>query len=124
VDGTYDTKLAGEILTALNDARTQEGLDPFDSNAGLNQVADVRAKEITYSLSHTRANGSYWSTVAPDYYEAECIAKDFGTADDTVNAWLSESSTRQYLLNDAYASIGLSCFQYAGSDYIIAALGK
>lgn len=124
VDGTYDTKLSGEILTALNNARTQAGLDAFDTNASLGKVADVRAKEITYSVSHLRANGSYWSTVAPQYYEAECLAVDYTDAVTTVNAWLSDEATRQYLLSSDLNSIGVSCFQYANNYYIAASLGK
>lgn len=124
VDGTYDTKLSGEILTALNNARTQEGLDAFDTNASLSKVADVRAKEITYSISHQRANGSYWSTVAPEHFEAECLAVDYTDAVTTVNAWLSDEGTRQYLLCDDLDSIGVSCFKYADKYYIAAALGS
>jgi len=123
VDGTYNTKLSGELLTAINNARENAGIDAFEANASLNKVADVRAKEITYSLGHLRADGSYWSTVAPLYYEAECIAQGFTTASDTVNAWLSDSNTRQYLLSEDLYSIGLSCFEYAGSNYIVASFG-
>ncbi len=124
VDGTYHTKLSGELLTAINNARKDAGLDVFETNTSLNQVADVRAKEITYSLGHLRADGSYWNTVAPLYYEAECLAQGFTTAADTADAWLAESTTRQYLLSDDLCSIGLSCFEYGGGNYIVASFGK
>lgn len=124
VTGTYNTKLTGEILTALNNARTQAGLDTFDTNPSLSKAADVRAREITYSVSHLRANGSYWRTVAPEYYEAECLAVDYTDAAATVNAWLSDEGTRQYLLSEDLCSIGVSCFEYADKYYIIAALGS
>ncbi len=123
-DGTYNTKLSGELLTEINNARKSAGLDVFETNASLSKVADVRAKEITYSLGHLRADGSYWSTVAPLYYEAECIAQGFTTAADTSNAWLSEGSTREYLLSEDLNSIGLSCFEYAGTKYIVASFGR
>ena len=123
VDGAYNTKFSGELLTAINNARENAGIDPFEANPSLNKVADVRSKEITYSLSHLRADGSYWSTVAPLYYEAECIAQGFTTAADTANAWLSDSNTRQYFLSEDLYSIGLSCFEYAGSKYIVASFG-
>ncbi|MFT3985399.1 MAG: CAP domain-containing protein [Lachnospiraceae bacterium] len=123
-DGTYNTKLSGELLTAINKAREGAGLDVLETNASLSKVADVRAKEITYSLGHLRADGSYWSTVAPLYYEAECIAQGFTTAADTSNAWLSEGSTREYLLSEDLNSIGLSCFEYAGTKYMVASFGR
>ncbi len=122
-DGTYNTTLSGELLIAINNGRKDAGLDAFETNASLNKVADVRAKEITYSLGHLRADGSYWSTVAPMYYEAECLAQGFTTAADTANAWLAESTTRQYLLSDDLYSIGLSCFEYDGGNYIVASFG-
>lgn len=123
VDGTYNTKFSGELLTAINNARKDAGIDSFESNVSLNKVADVRSKEITYSLTHIRADGSYWRTVAPMYYEAECIAQGFTSATDTVNAWLLDSTTRQYILSDDLYSIGLSCFEYSGSKYIVASFG-
>lgn len=123
-DGTYDTTFSSAILTALNNARINAGLDTFDVNTSLGKVADVRAKELTYSLGHLRADGSYWSTVAPEYYEAECIAKNFSNATDTVNAWLSDIGTSQYLLSDDLYSIGVSCFKYGDDYYIVASLGS
>ena len=83
--GSIDKTMSGEILTAINAYRTRGNLPPLEANMSLEFCADVRSKESTACFNHTRPNGSMWYTVAPAYYRAELLAKDYGPAQDTVD---------------------------------------
>lgn len=121
--GSIDKAMAGEILTAINAYRTRGNLPPLEANMSLEFCADVRSKESTACFNHTRPNGSMWYTVAPAYYKAELLAKDYGTAKDTVDAWMSTATGRQYLLDPNLLSIGISVFHHDGRNFCVAGLG-
>lgn len=57
-DALYNNDYASEVLTILNQERTKGGLEPLKGNDTLNEVAKLRAKEITEKFSHTRPDGS------------------------------------------------------------------
>ena len=121
--GSMDKTMAGEILTAINAYRTRGNLPPLEANMSLEFCADVRSKESTACFNHTRPNGSMWYTVAPAYYKAELLAKDYGTAKDTVDAWMSTATGRQYLLSPDLLSVGISVFHHDGRNFCVAGLG-
>lgn len=121
--GSIDKTMSDEILTAINAYRTRGNLPPLEANMSLEFCADVRSKESTACFNHTRPNGSMWYTVAPAYYKAELLAKDYGTAKDTVDAWMSTATGRQYLLSPDLLSIGISVFHHDGRNFCVAALG-
>lgn len=121
--GDFDDSMESAILAAINAYRTRGGLTPIETNLSLEFCADVRSKEITCNFSHTRPNNTFWYTVAPAYARAELIAADYSTAQRTVDAWMSTSSGRQYLLSDELKSIGISAFKSDGRNYVVATLG-
>ncbi len=121
--GDFDQAMEDAILAAINVYRAQGGLDPIELNLSLTFCADVRSKEITCVFEHTRMNNTPWYTVAPAYCRAELIAADYATAQRTVDAWMSTSSGRQYLLSNDLKSIGVSVFQSNGRNYCVASLG-
>lgn len=121
--GEFDKTMSDAILAAVNVYRDNGGLEPLEKNQSLGFCADCRAKEASYSFTHTRTNGTYWFTVAPAYYKAELMATDFATAQETVDAWMQTATGRQYLLGDEYMSIGISTFRTSDRNYIVCALG-
>ncbi len=121
--GSFDAAMKGEILTQINAYRTRGNLQPLEANMSLEFCADTRSREATACFNHTRPNGSMWYTVAPAYYKAELLAKDYGNAKDTVDAWMSTATGRQYLLDPNLLSIGISVFKHDGRNYIVAGLG-
>ncbi len=121
--GSIDKTMATEILTAVNAYRTRGNLPPLEANMSLEFCADVRSKESTVCFNHTRPNGMMWYTVAPAYYKAELLAKDYGTAQDTVDAWMSTATGRQYLLDPDLLSVGISVFHHDGRNFCVAGLG-
>ena len=121
--GSFDATMKGEILTQINAYRTRGNLPPLEANMSLEFCADTRSREATACFNHTRPNGSMWYTVAPAYYKAELLAKDYGNAKDTVDAWMSTATGRQYLLDPNLLSIGISVFKHDGRNFIVAGLG-
>ncbi|MBO4901422.1 MAG: CAP domain-containing protein [Lachnospiraceae bacterium] len=121
--GSFDPTMEAEILTAINAYRVRGNLPPLEANMSLEFCADTRSREATLCFNHTRPNGSLWYTVAAAYYKAELLAKDYGTAQDTVDAWMSTATGRQYLLSPDLLSIGISVFKHDGRNFIVAGLG-
>ncbi len=121
--GDFDPTMEDAIFAAINAYRTRGNLELMERNMSLDFCADVRAKELTYCLNHTRPNQTFWYTVAPAYDHAELIAADYSEAQRTVDAWMSTSSGRQYLLGNNYRSIGISVFRSDGRNFIAASIG-
>ncbi|MBP5385336.1 MAG: CAP domain-containing protein [Lachnospiraceae bacterium] len=121
--GSFDNAMEAEILTAINAYRTRGNLKPLEANMSLEFCADTRSRESTVCFNHTRPNGSLWYTVAPAYYRSELLAKDYGSAQDTVDAWMSTATGREHLLNPDQLSVGISVFKHDGRNFIVASLG-
>lgn len=58
--------IKNEFLKLVNDERSKYGFQKLSSNEVLNQAADVRAKECFDVFSHTRPNGSSYSSLFDD----------------------------------------------------------
>ena len=121
--GSVDKAMATEIFNAINVYRTRANLPPLEANMSLEFCSDARVRESTACFNHTRPNGAMWYTVAPAYYKAELLAKDYGTAQDTVDAWMNTATGRQYLLSPDLLSIGITVFKSDGRNFIVAGLG-
>lgn len=70
------------ILTDLNKARAEKGLNPLQMNSTLNAAAAIRAKEIVTDFSHTRPGGSLNATATND---SKYNNSNFGENIDAIN---------------------------------------
>lgn len=72
-------KVKDEFLNYVNNYRKEQGLPPFKTASWLNEGAQLRAEETlqifnkTGDLSHTRPNGSYYSTAFSKTVESEVL---------------------------------------------------
>ena len=104
---------------------TETGLHELAYDKELEKVAQVRAAEIAVSLSHTRPDGTKWSTAFPagNYYKAENIAAGFTSARDAFNGFLEESESyqgqghRRNMLKRTLTRIGLAAVEVNGTVY-------
>ena len=62
--GSSVASLADEVVRQTNMEREQRGLPALRVDAELERAAAVRARELVGSFSHTRPDGSDWSTVS------------------------------------------------------------
>lgn len=121
--GSWRDAAASEVVRQVNAERAKEGLKALRVDAELNRAAQVRAKEIVQKFSHTRPDGTSWSTVSASAY-GENIAMGQQTADKVMAAWLTSSGHRANILRVSYGSIGVCCYVSGGVTYWVQLFGK
>ncbi|MCR5788887.1 MAG: CAP domain-containing protein [Lachnospiraceae bacterium] len=123
--GDYSAAGCDQVIAAVNQARAEYNIPAAVKNTGLCKVADVRAKEISYVFSNDRPNGWSYTTVAPQYYKAECIAViPYGrTANEAVAGIKNYTTTRKDIMNENYKNIGASFYTWGDLTYVVVSLG-
>lgn len=120
VQGTYQVKLAKDLLKEINSRRKDYGIGQLKQNTSLLACADSRCKEQTYFIGHFRPDGSAFTSVAPDYVQGECIAVEYRTVKDIMEAWFAVNSSRYEIMNPDYTQCGISIYDIDGTYYIAA----
>ena len=101
--------LAEEVVRQVNQERAARGLSALAVDAELTRAAAVRAREIAGQFSHTRPDGSNWSTVS-DAASGENIARGHDSVDRVMAAWMSSQGHRDNILRAGYSRIGVCAF--------------
>lgn len=117
------TANAKSVVNQVNRERAKQGLSALRIDPVLTAAAQIRAREIVEKFSHTRPDGTKWSTVSSVAY-GENIAKGQKTADKVMAAWMSSSGHRANILRANYGSIGVACLQSGGVYYWVQLFGK
>ncbi|MCC8026115.1 MAG: CAP domain-containing protein [Clostridium sp.] len=114
----------GEAVAELvNAERAKAGLSPLTVDAGVGEAAQVRAEEIRKAFSHTRPDGSSFSTILAQMgitYRGvgENIAYGQNSPESVMESWMNSSGHRANILNKDYTTIGVGHYQDAnGTDY-------
>ena len=127
VVGHFDLEMRDKILEIINEKRAYyAGGIPLLSLAGddtpLQDAANTRAIEITYSYSHTRPNGK---RAIRDLYayaqtDAENLAKGQQSAEQVCNDWFASSSHNENIVKRSHRTVGISvfCQKLAEDDYV------
>ena len=110
------------VLALVNKERKAAGLGTVTLYDELCKVADIRAKEITKSFSHTRPNGTNCFTAFKENgityrYAGENIAYGQKDADAVMTAWMNSAGHRANILSKNFGKIGIACYQYNGRKY-------
>lgn len=121
--GSQSSSLAQELIAEVNRDRAASGLGTLSEDAQLTAAACVRAREITEKFSHTRPDGSSWSTVYSGAY-AENIAKGYDTAVKCEAAFMSSEGHRANILREGYTKIGVCAYTVNGVTYWVQLFGK
>ena len=110
----YIESYAREVLDLVNTERKKAGLDPLAWDANLASAANVRAKELSVSFSHTRPDGSdCFSAVnhINDYSTlGENIAYGYTSSASVMNGWMNSQGHRENILNSTFTCLGVSCY--------------
>lgn len=111
-DGSQDVSAARKVADLVNQERAKAGLAPLEVKVNLQTAAQVRAKEIEKSFSHTRPNGSSFSTVLSengvDYRgSGENIAWGQRSPEEVMNGWMNSDGHRANILNKNFKYIGV-----------------
>ncbi len=113
---------AEQVVDLVNAERAKVNLPALTMSEDLNNAAQVRAVETTKSFSHTRPNGSSFSTVLAEnnisYRGAgENIAWGQKTPEAVVNAWMNSDGHRANILNKKFTTIGVGYYVNNGRPY-------
>lgn len=112
-----------EVVALVNAERAKEGLAPLTIDTKVQAAAQVRAKECEQLFSHTRPNGTSFSTALKEqnvsYRSAgENIAWGQKTPQEVVTAWMNSSGHRANIMNANFTTIGVGYYENArGTDY-------
>ena len=114
------------IFELVNKERKKAGVDPLAYRYELQAGADLRAKELIQSFSHTRPNGSKCQTVFKDLglsnstYYAENITMASGivyTPEMAMYSWMNSSGHRANILSENAYGIVVGVTEINGSTY-------
>jgi len=121
--GQSMTSMAAEVIRQVNEERAKYGLSPLSVSAQLSSAACIRANEIVEKFSHTRPDGSSWSTVS-SAASGENIAKGHSSADRVMAAWMSSEGHRANILRESFGSIGVCALKVNGVIYWVQLFGR
>lgn len=109
---------AEQVVELVNQERTKAGLNAVTLDQNIASAALVRAKEIETSFSHTRPNGSKFSTALTEQGvtfkgTGENIAWGQKSPEAVMQAWMNSEGHRANILNKNFTKIGVGYYQNA-----------
>ena len=122
-NGGSQDAYADAVVELVNAERAKAGLSPLSVHEGVAEAANTRAHEIKNTFSHTRPDGSSFSTVltqAGISYRSvgENIAYGQSSPEAVMQSWMNSSGHRANILNRDFTSIGVGHYKDAsGTDY-------
>lgn len=114
---------AEQVVKLVNEERAKHGLSPLTIDKSVESAALVRSKEIEKSFSHTRPNGSSFSTALKEqgvnYMGAgENIAWGQKSPEEVMQGWMNSEGHRANILNAKFTKIGVGYYQNSnGTNY-------
>lgn len=128
-DGTHhndgadqEAEFAAEVVRLVNIERAKAGLSALETDYIVQEAAQVRAREIELSFSHTRPDGRSCFTALDEvgavYSGAgENIAYGQHDPEEVMEAWMNSTGHRENILNESYTHIGVGCYESGGTYY-------
>lgn len=116
------------VVELVNVHRQNSGLTPLSHDPALQQMAAVRAEEITRLFSHDRPDGRSCFSVWDDFqvergFIAENIAAGHRNADAVVDGWMNSDGHRKNIMNSVYTKIGVGSYIKDGTIYWVQLFG-
>ena len=107
---------AEQVVKLVNEERAKAGLPALTMDADITAAANVRAKEIKQSFSHTRPNGSSFSSALKEQGvsfrgSGENIAWGQKSPEQVMNGWMNSDGHRANILNKNFKNIGVGYYQ-------------
>lgn len=117
-----NSSFANQVLQLVNVERSKAGLSKLTMDTTLSAAAQKRAVEIETSFSHTRPNGTKFSTVLAEYgisyrTSGENLAYGQRSPEEVVNGWMNSPGHRANILNGNFNKIGIGVHSSNGTIY-------
>ena len=113
--GQASTIAVTELINDTNAVRTQQGVAALQQNDQLTQAAFLKAKNMFAEQywAHESPSGiqpwKWFADAGYNYsYAGENLAKNYPTAQATVDAWMNSPTHRQNMLNGQYVDVGFA----------------
>lgn len=112
-----------EVLTLVNKIRTKNKLPQLAWGNTCADAADVRANETMTLYSHTRPNGSSWTTACPAPDAGGVSGENLAIGNAAVSPatvvalWMGSESHRANILNPDYENLAVGFVFDQNSDY-------
>ena len=113
-----------EVLSLVNQERVRNGLEKLSWGDTCAEAAETRAMELVELYSHTRPDGTSWSTACNEpaegiYVEGENLVAGNSAVspETTVAAWMNSEKHRENILNPAYTKLAVGFYFDAGTTY-------
>lgn len=125
---TTEQEYKDDVLSETNRQRIAHGLLPLSSTTKLQDVADLRAKEIVNKMSHERPDGTMYVSALQEagisgpnlFGENLAAGPTVSTPKAVVNAWMNSPTHRANILNGNYTHMGVGYYnneKLAGLKY-------
>ena len=114
-----------EILSLVNQERVRNGLSRLSWGETCTEAAEIRAEELVKLYSHTRPDGTPWSTACdnPDSsmtsIEGEnlVVGNSAVSPETAVAAWMNSEKHRENILNPDYTKLAVGFYFDPDSKY-------
>ncbi|MBR3220475.1 hypothetical protein IKF76_01245 [Candidatus Saccharibacteria bacterium] len=114
-----------EILSLVNQERVRNGLEKLTWGDACADAAETRAEELVELYSHTRPDGSSWSTACNEpstggtYVEGEnlVVGSSAVSPETTVAAWMNSEKHRENILNPNYTKLAVGFYFDQNTQY-------
>ncbi len=111
-----------DTLEIFNDIREKKNLYPLEINDTLNEIADIRAKELSVNFSHIRPNNTKYDELIYEnrvivYSSDENIAYRFKNPQTVVSYWMNSNQYKLNILSDKFTHVGIAHYYSNGEDY-------
>ena len=121
---TQNEAYVEEVIRLVNSERTKRGISKLAVNSRLSVAAQKRAVETERKLSHTRPNGTSFSTILEDYkikynVTGENIAYNYYTASEAMEGLMDSKGHRDNILNKKFKNIGVGLYEKDGYKYLV-----
>ena len=113
-------------FTEINKERVSAGMEPYVMADDLNELADIRAKELVNEHA-TGTVHSGFKKYNTDYLKSEVAAVGHGDGYVVVAGWMNSPRHKEVLLYDGdhpYVRIGISCYDNGENIYWIAVVDR
>lgn len=107
-----------ECYEILNHMRKEHGLPALKRDAKLEELATIRAKELTTLFGHKRPNGGRGTGIIEgNLYKGENLAAGQKTCERVMQAWFDSQGHRDVMLGEHYTKVGIMAIEFNGVIY-------
>lgn len=107
-----------EVLSLVNQERVRNGLSRLTWGDSCAEAAETRAEELVLLYSHTRPDGTAWSTACAEpaepavYVEGEnlVVGNSAVSPETVVAAWMNSEKHRENILNPAFTRLAVGFY--------------